>query len=88
MEPDEIKKQVGEFTGLLKQKVEPMHEAVAAEAAAPEVAAPVPEAGKPCINKGFKELVKVLNPDYIGQNVKDFVLEFFEQIPECQEVAA
>ena len=37
-----------------------------------------------CIGKGFKQLVAVLPGKYVGQNIKDLVVEFLESVPECE----
>jgi len=43
-----------------------------------------PPVGAPCVNKNFKELVKALTADFIGIQIKDFLIEFMDtQLPEC-----
>ncbi len=45
----------------------------------------VEEEGLPaCVGKGFKQLVQILPDSYIGENIKDLLVEFVGFYPECE----
>lgn len=37
-----------------------------------------------CISKGFKELVTVLPSSYASRNIRDLLIEFLKDLPECE----
>ena len=64
--------------------------AVPAEAPSPEPVqvlepAPAGEMVPPCVNKAFKDMIKALATEYVGNELgKPFLIEFLDtQIPEC-----
>ena len=92
MEIEEIEKALAEFKSGLKPvepgittivpEAEPAELVTEEELAVPIVA--VAEEGEACIRKEFKAMVWALDPSYIGNGVKEFVLDFLGQIPECE----
>ena len=81
MELDEIKKTVDDFGLSLQKKVQPMHQEAAAATPTPAEEAPAPaQSGEPCVTKAFKKMVSVLSPDYIGHDIKDFIMEFLDTL--------
>jgi hypothetical protein len=55
------------------------------EVIAPEPALAVAGAEMPCFNKAFKDMIKSLSAEYVGNGLgKPFLVEFMDtQVPEC-----
>ncbi len=82
----DIEKVIADFEAKLKQ-VTP--EEVTPEGIQPAVEEPVAEPAAEgeeyaCISSGFKELVAVLPAHYASPNIKDLLIEFIKDLPECE----
>ena len=99
METEDIEKKLADFESKFKPVtkgettlhavelptgVAPEGEAIIYAEVGETVPVGVAEPGEPCINKPFKEMVGSLQPGYVGHQIKDFVMEFFNSIQECE----
>jgi hypothetical protein len=59
------------------------------EAPAPSVPPLQPtEAGQPCFNKCFVDMLKAVKPEFLGSEVSDIVYLFLDQFPTCGVMAS
>lgn len=72
----EIEKELLAFDKMIKPLVEEVKEEAVVEVA--------PTNGGPCVTKHIKELVGVMPESWVGVDMKDFVIDFFKQLPECK----
>ena len=76
----EIEKELIAFEAMVKP-LEP--EKVVEEAIEPAPSAPVPSVA-PCITKDVKKLMGALPENYVGVDIKDLIMYFFEnELTEC-----
>ena len=82
----DIKDVIAEFEAKLKPVPAADIQMAKGESPAEEaVAVAEPPSGEAaCINKDFKRLVEALPGGYVGNNIKDLVMEFLGMTPECE----
>jgi hypothetical protein len=87
LKPVEAEAPVEKTKTAKKQPAPPPVEPVVTQVEPEAVVEPSPagEMVPPCINKAFKDMIKALVPEYIGNDLgKPFLIEFLDtQIPEC-----
>jgi hypothetical protein len=81
---ESLSKQLEQFVAGLKP-VTPDVISVPEETAKSEVSeVAIAEEGTPCFSREFKHMVGVLPGNYVGYEIKDFLVEFMDSVPECE----